>query len=75
MSFPTPIYPGVDPDENAGPQMNAVAVAFITLTFVVLILRVISRIRTNVSIGADDWLILTAAVSLCCTNTIAAADE
>lgn len=62
MSFSTPIYPGVDPDENLGPRLNAVAFSFITLSFVTLILRLISRLRTKVPIEADDWLILIAAV-------------
>lgn len=75
MSLSTPIYPAIDPDEDIGPRLNAVAVAFIALTFVTLILRLISRIRTNIRIEADDWLILIAAVSLYCTNTIAAAGE
>ena len=64
MSFPTPIYAGVDPNDNQGPQLNAVAIAFIVLTFITLGLRLLSRLRTNVPIEADDWFALTAAVSL-----------
>jgi len=62
MSFPTPLYPGVDPDANQGPQLNAVAIAFIVLSLVTLVLRLISRLRTRVPIGTDDFLILAAAV-------------
>ena len=64
MSFPTPLYPGVNPDENDGPELNAVAIAFIILSFVTLVLRLISRLRTKISFGLDDWLILAAAVRL-----------
>lgn len=72
MSFSSSTYLGDDSNENLGPQINAVAVAFIALTFVTLILRLISRLRTKVSIEADDWLILIAAVSSYHTNTMVA---
>ena len=62
MSFPTPVYPGIDLDDNDGPQMNAIAVVFIVLSFITLVLRFYSRLHTNVSIGMDDWLIVVAAV-------------
>jgi len=51
-----------DPEANQGPQLNAVAIAFIVLSFVTLVLRLISRLRTRVPIGTDDFLILAAAV-------------
>lgn len=62
MSLTTPIYPGVNPDANEGPQTNAVAIAFIVLTCITLILRLISRLYTYVPIDLDDWLIVVAAV-------------
>ena len=62
MSFSTPVYAGVDPNANEGPQLNAVAITFVVLSFVTLVLRLISRLRTKVPIEADDWLVLTAAV-------------
>lgn len=63
MAFETPIYPGIDLDANEGPQMYAVAVAFIVLSLAFLILRLISRVVTQVSAGMDDWLIGVAAAS------------
>lgn len=64
MSFTTPIYPGINLDANDGPQMNAVAIIFIVLSFVTVVLRYFSRLYTNVSIELDDWLIVVAAVRL-----------
>ena len=64
MSFTTPIYPGVNLDANDGPQMNAVAIIFIVLSFITVILRYFSRLFTQVPIGMDDWLIVVAAVRL-----------
>ena len=64
MSFTTPVYPGVHLDGNQGPQMNAVAIVFTTLSFLTLALRLFSRLRTQVPIGMDDWLIVVAAVGL-----------
>ena len=64
MSFTTPIYPGVNPDANDGPQMNAVAIIFIVLSFITLVLRYFSRLYTHVPIELDDWLIVVAAVRL-----------
>lgn len=61
-SFPTPVYPGIGLDANEGLQMNTVAVAFIILSFAVLVLRLISRLATRVPAGMDDWLIGGAAV-------------
>lgn len=75
MSSPTYIYPGVDPDENMGRRLNAIAIAFITLTFVTLVLRLISRIKTKIAIEADDWLVFIASVGLYCTNIIADAER
>lgn len=62
MSFTTPVYPGINLDANDGPQMNAVAVAFIVLTFCTLVIRFFSRQNTQVPIEVDDWLIVIAAV-------------
>ena len=62
MSLPTPIYPGINLDANAGPQMNAVAIASIILSCITIILRLISRLNTHVPIDMDDWLIVVAAV-------------
>ena len=64
MSFPTPVYPGIDLDASGGPQMNAVAVVFIALSFITLVLRFFSRLHTNVILGMDDWLIVVAAVRI-----------
>ena len=64
MSLTTPVYPGIDLDANDGPRMNAVAIAFIVLTFVTLVFRFISRLSTHVPIGLDDYLIVIAAVRL-----------
>ena len=64
MSFTTPVYPSIDLDANDGPQMNAVAIAFIVLSFVTVVLRYFARLYTNVSIELDDWLIVVAAVRL-----------
>ena len=64
MSFSTPVYPGINLDANDGPQMNAVAIAFIVLSCITLALRLFSRLYTHVTIDVDDWLILVAAVSL-----------
>ena len=64
MSFTTPFYPGINLDANDGPQMNAVAIAFIVLSFITVVLRYFSRLYTNVSIELDDWLIVVAAVRL-----------
>lgn len=63
MYFSTPLYPGIDINANQGPQMNAVAIAFIILSFTVLGLRLISRLVTRISAGMDDWLIGVAAAS------------
>ncbi|KAL9639793.1 MAG: hypothetical protein Q9164_000692, partial [Protoblastenia rupestris] len=62
MNFTTPVYPGVDLEDSQGPEMNAVAVAFIVLSLVTLVLRFLSRHLTQVSLGTDDWLIVVAAV-------------
>ena len=62
MNFTTPVYPGVDLEDSQGPEMNAVAVAFIVLSLVTLVLRFLSRRLTQVSLGTDDWLIVVAAV-------------
>lgn len=62
MSFQTPVYPGINLNADQGPQLNAVGIAFIVLSFVTLVLRLISRLRTKVPIEADDWLIVAAAV-------------
>ena len=64
MSFTTPTYPGINLDANDGPQMIAVAIVFIVLTFITLVLRYLSRLFTHVSIELDDWLIVVAAVRL-----------
>ena len=64
MSFVTPEYPGVQLDDDQGPEMNSVSVAFIALSFSVLALRLVSRLVTRVPFGTDDWLILVAAVSV-----------
>ncbi len=61
MAFETPIYPGIDLDADEGPQMYAVAVAFIVLSLSFLVLRLISRVVTQISAGMDDWLIGLAA--------------
>ncbi|KAF6233946.1 hypothetical protein HO173_007776 [Letharia columbiana] len=62
MEFTTPVYVGVNLDANDGPQMNAVAIIFIILSFTTLVLRLFSRLHTKVSIGMDDELIVVAAV-------------
>lgn len=62
MSLPTPQYPGVDPDANRGPTINAVGIIFLCFTAVVLALRFFSRVWTNIAIAIDDWLIVVAAV-------------
>ena len=64
MSFTTPIYPGVNLDANDGPQMNAVAIIFIVLSFITVTLRYFSRLHTHIPIELDDWLIVVAAVRL-----------
>ena len=64
MSFTIPTYPGVTLDANDGPQMNAVAIIFIVLSFITLVLRYFSRLFTHVSIELDDWLTVVAAVRL-----------
>lgn len=61
-SFPTPYVPGLDINANRGPQMNAVGASFIVITFLVLLLRLISRLYTHIRIWLDDWLILAAAI-------------
>ena len=62
MSLTTPEYPGIDLNANQGPQVNAVAIAFIVLSCITLILRFSSRLKTHVAFGLDDWLIVVAAV-------------
>lgn len=62
MEFTTPVYAGVNLDANDGPQMKAVAIIFIILSFTTLVLRLFSRLHTKVSIGMDDELIVVAAV-------------
>ena len=64
MSLTTPLYPGVKLDANDGPQMNAVAIVFIVLSFSTLVLRFFSRLSTHIPIEMDDWLIVMAAVGL-----------
>lgn len=64
MSLITPVYPGVNVDANDGPQMNAVAIVFIILSFVTLVLRLFSRLSTRIPIEMYDWLIVIAAVRL-----------
>ncbi|KAK4696408.1 hypothetical protein P7C71_g1495, partial [Lecanoromycetidae sp. Uapishka_2] len=66
MSLQTPQYPGLNPDANRGPQINAVAITFLCFSFVVLVFRFISRVYTRVAIGTDDWLIVAAAVFAWC---------
>lgn len=61
MSFSTPEIPGLDPDANYGPHMNAVAATFLCLSFSVLVLRFFSRYYTRIAVGTDDWLIVAAA--------------
>lgn len=56
------MYPGINLDANAGLQVNTVAIASIILSCITLILRLISRLNTHVSIDMDDWLIVVAAV-------------
>ena len=65
MSLKTPVYPGVNLDANDGPQMNAVAIVFIILSFITLLFRLFSRLSTRIPIEMDDWLIVIAAVRLC----------
>ena len=69
MSLTTPIVPGLDLNANYGPQMNAVGIFFMCLSFVTVVLRFFSRSYTKIAIGTDDWLLLAAAVILlisCC---------
>ena len=60
----SPMYPAVNLGASDGPQMNAVAIIFIVLSFITLVLRYISRLFTHVSIELDDLLIVVAAVRL-----------
>lgn len=71
MPFTTPMYPGVSLDANQGPQMNAVAIAFIILSLITLVVRFISRLDTHVPIEMDDWLIVIAAVRFWKTRSVA----
>ena len=64
MSFTTPLYPGINLNANKGPQMNAVAIVSIVLSFIILVLRFTSRLTTNLCIELDDWLIVVATVGL-----------
>jgi type II secretory pathway component PulF len=61
--FPTPVYPGVDPEADLDPQLNAVCVAFICISFIAIAFRFIARKVTGINYGWDDWLIILAAVS------------
>jgi hypothetical protein len=64
MSFKTPIVPGLDINADYGPQINAVAIFFMCLSFATVVLRFFSRAYTKIEIGKDDWLLLGAAVWL-----------
>ena len=64
MSLQTPQYPGLDPNANRGPIINAVGIIFVCLVFATISLRFFSRIYTHIAIAIDDWLILVATVSL-----------
>ena len=64
MSFTAPMYSGISTNANAHPQMNALALVFIVLSFITLVLRYFCRIFTHVPIELDDWLIVVAAVRL-----------
>lgn len=60
--FPTPIYPGVDPDANEGGMITAVTIVFVVISAVTISLRIFSRWWTKIEFWADDYLILFAAV-------------
>ena len=60
--FETPLYPGVNPDDNLGPQLNTVCVVFMCLSFVTVVLRFVSRILNSIRLALDDWFIIAAAV-------------
>jgi hypothetical protein len=62
-SFTTPTYPGVNIEDDYGPQINAIGVAFICISFVAVVLRFISRKTSDIPIKLDDWLAFLAGVS------------
>jgi hypothetical protein len=66
--FPTPTFPGVNPNENRGPELNTVSIVFFAVSFVTILLRLFSRWWTKIEFWADDYLILAAAV--CCLNIL-----
>ncbi|KAF7915866.1 uncharacterized protein EAE98_010946 [Botrytis deweyae] len=58
----TPLYPGIDVDEDLGSRINTVCGAMIGLSFFTLCLRFFSRWWTKVAFGKDDCFIVIGAV-------------
>lgn len=49
--------------ENRGPEVEAVAILFLTLAWIFVILRCYVRTILMKSFGTDDWLAIVALVS------------
>ncbi|TGO82778.1 hypothetical protein BPOR_0761g00040 [Botrytis porri] len=63
-TIPTPLYSGIDVDENLGSCINTVCGAMIGLSFVTLCLRFFSRWWTRVDFGKDGCFMVIIAVRI-----------
>jgi len=61
LSWPAPNY--VDP-ETRGPMLVVVPVVLVIISFLIVALRLYTRVVLIKSVGADDWLIGASTVSL-----------
>ena len=61
LSWPAPNY--VDP-ETRGPMLVVLPVVLVTVSFLIVVLRLYTRFVLIKSVGADDWLIGASIVSL-----------
>ena len=62
MDVPTPQVRSLTLNADRGPELNAVAIVFICISFTTILCRGFSRLYTEVKFGLDDWLIVLAAV-------------
>ncbi|TVY71505.1 Satratoxin biosynthesis SC1 cluster protein [Lachnellula suecica] len=61
--FPTPIYPGVDPNANQGPIVSNVSIVLLIISVITICLRMFSRWWTKIEFWIDDYLILFTALT------------
>ncbi len=50
--------------ENRGPELAAVVILFLIVTWLIVSLRCLVRVRILKSFGRDDWFMVASLVSL-----------